>query len=222
MAITTYAEVQAAVANWLDRTDLTSRIPEFIALAETQMNRALRVSRMIQIDTATIGTDNRYSTVPTNYLEAKSYSVSRDGMSSVLKPAPLEVLATYRQASDSAGTPRYYATTGTPTGRQFEHYPTPDQDYTGTLTFYAKIPALSITNVTNWVLDDAPDAYLYGSLLQAAPFLRDNEQMAVWNQGFQGALQGLRDMDRTPAGELRADIGLTARRSGSYDITQDF
>ena len=52
MAIGTYAELQTAVANWLDRDDLTDRIPEFIALAEAKMNRVLRISLMENVSTA--------------------------------------------------------------------------------------------------------------------------------------------------------------------------
>ena len=51
MAIGTYAELQTAVANWLDRDDLTDRIPEFIALAEAKMNRNLRISLMENVST---------------------------------------------------------------------------------------------------------------------------------------------------------------------------
>lgn len=223
MSITTYAELQAAVANWLDRTDLTARIPEFVSMAEAQMNRKLRITRMIQRDTATISTDNRYSTVPTNYLEVKSYVLSLGSQSWVLKALPADVMQTYRQASNAAGPPRYYALNGTSSGRDFEHYPTPDQAYTATLAFYAKIPALTTTNTTNWVLDEFPDAYLYGTLLQAAPFLRDAEQMGVWNAGFLAAIEEMKTSERTQTAELRTDIGLTARgRMGAYDITRDF
>ena len=55
MAINTYATLQTAVANWLDRSDLTDRIPEFIALAEARMNRTLRLAIMLNVDETTLG-----------------------------------------------------------------------------------------------------------------------------------------------------------------------
>ena len=55
MAINTYATLQTAVANWLDRSDLTDRIPEFIALAEARMNRNLRLALMLNVDQTTLG-----------------------------------------------------------------------------------------------------------------------------------------------------------------------
>lgn len=224
MAITTYAELQVAVANWLDRSDLTTRIPEFIAMAEAQVNRTLRITRMINQDTAILGTDNRYSSVPDDYLEAITYTVSRtaDRLDPWrLEPAPIAVLAGYRAANDGPRPPRFYATMSlTGIGRDFEHYPTPDTNYYATLNYYARLPALSNTVASNWLLADAPDAYLYGALLQAAPFLRDAEYAQVWNAGFQNALDGLRSMDRTPAGKLRTDTALSSR-SGRYDINRD-
>lgn len=220
MSISTFAELQTAIAGWLNRDDLTARIPDFIALNEAAINRTLRITRMHQRASATISTDNHYSSVPTNFLEAITYSLSKDHQTWRLEPAPVEVLADYRAANDSAGVPRFYAITGTATGREFEHYPTPDAAYEGTLTFFAKAPALSVSSPTNWLLTDAPDAYLYGSLLQAAPYLRDAEYAAVWSAGYTAALEGLKAMERTKVGKLRTDIALSSR-SGVYDVSRD-
>lgn len=224
MAITTYEELKTAVANWLDRTDLTARIPEFISLTEPVIlggpeGEGLRVTRMRQIDTATIGTDNRYSTVPTNFLESIVYELSDGTDSWKLTPATPDLIADYRENSSTAGKPRVYAITGTSSGRQFEHYPPPDQNYTGTLTFYAKPTPLSATNPTNWILDEEPNAYFYGALLQAAPYLRDNDYLPVWNAGLAAALNRLAKMERPRATKLRADVALLSRTSTDYPIS---
>ena len=226
MAIATYADLQAAVANWIDRTDLTARIPEFVALCEAQMFRKLRVTRMIQRDTATIDQTNRYSTVPANYLETIAYSLSDGTTSWQLEPSTVEQIADFRANNDQPSKPRVYAQSGTAFGREFEHYPTPDRAYTGTLVFYGKPNALGssigsppVVVTTNWILDEAPDAYLYGTLLQAAPYLRDTQQAQVWADGFSSALDDLRANDRTKAPILRTELpGLAIRTS--YDITR--
>ena len=131
------------------------------------------------------------------------------------------MISDYRAANDAASRPRVYAITGTSAGREFEHYPTPDQAYEGTLTFYGKPDALgsgSPAVTTNWILDEAPDAYLYGTLLQAAPYLRDNDQAAIWADGFAAALADLRANERTKAGRLTTELPGLGRQS--YDITR--
>lgn len=227
MAFASYAELIVEVAEWLDNTSLAARIPAFVALCEADMNRKLRVPRMIQRDTANIGTDNSFSAVPSNYLDVILYELS-DGINIWrLDPAPIELIADYRAGSDAPGRPRVFGVNGTDTGREFEHYPTPDRTYVGTLTYYGKPLALNsvvtatppVNVTTNWILQEAPDAYLYGTLLQAAPYLRDNEQARVWSDGYANALQGLKGAERRLAGKLRTDMaGLVGRRS--YDITR--
>ena len=209
MAITTYADLQAAIADWLDRADLTLRIKDFIALAEAQMNRGLRVRRMVSRSTASV--DGGFAELPSDYLQA--IALRLDGER--LAPAPPEVIADYRSASDSPGKPRVFAIVG----GELQFFPSPDRAYDVELTYHAKIPALSVSNPSNWVLAEAPDAYLYGALLQAAPYLRDNEAAQVWNAGFTAALDGLRMADRTPAGLLRVEPSLREQRA--YSVTTD-
>jgi len=104
-------------------------------------------------------------------------------------------------------------------GDEFQYYPSPDASYTATLTYYARIPALSVSATTNWLLTAHPDAYLYGALLQAAPYLRDNDALQVYGAGYTAALSSIRAAERTQAGKLRVDTGLIQRRS--YDIYRD-
>jgi hypothetical protein len=89
----------------------------------------------------------------------------------------------------SAGAPQFYAHTA----GQIELFPVPGESYTGELLYYAKVPALSDANTTNWLLTDSPDVYLYGSLLQTAPYLRDDERAAVWAGLYSAAVVRLND-----------------------------
>lgn len=182
MAITTYAELQTAVANWLDRTDLTSRTPEFIALAEAGINRDVKHWRGEKRATATI--DARFSAVPTDYLNAVRFQISTSERP--LEPISVQDMHQRRAAADDAsGIPAYYALTG----GEFEFYPTPSSSYTGTLYYRAKVPALSDANTSNWVLANAPDVYLYGSLVHSAPFLVEDERVATWGALYSQAVQ---------------------------------
>jgi hypothetical protein len=100
--------------------------------------------------------------------------------------------------------PRYYAIDGD----QIRFAGTPDTSYTANLTYYARIPALSEADQTNWLLENHPDAYLYGSLIHSAPYIREDERIVTWLGGFQKALDDIRmaDARETYGGPLRARI----------------
>ena len=165
MALTTYAELQTTIADFLNRDDLTSAIPTFITLAEADMSRNLRHWRQEKRSTAEI--DTQYSAIPADFMEAiRFYITSGD-------TAPLELISQaqmldrrYRNA-DTSGQPHYYAITA----GEIEVYPTPDGTYDAELYYFSRIPALSDSNTSNWVLEYFPDAYLYGALVHSAPYL---------------------------------------------------
>ena len=87
------------------------------------------------------------------------------------------------------GRPYYYAMTGA----QFELYPIPDGTYASELLYFAKIPALSDSATTNWLLTNAPDAYLYGALIHSAPYLKDDARIQIWAGLYQSAIDNLND-----------------------------
>jgi len=88
---------------------------------------------------------------------------------------------------DTTGIPRYYRHSE----NQFEFCPSPDGSYGVELLYYQRIPALSDSNTTNWLLTEAPDAYLYGALIHSAPYLADDQRTAVWAQIFGATMQRL-------------------------------
>lgn len=185
MSITTYATLQTAVANWLEREDLTDRIPEFIALAEGQMNRALRVNRMLKRATATI-TDG-FSAVPSDHLQPRSMRDSDERLLQFITPEQMSTI----KALDTGGPLAYFALVGT----EFEYAPVPDDGEEVTLTYYSKIPALSDSNTDNWVLTAHPDAYLFGAVMEAAIYLQDGAMAQAAQSRFAGALDAIRAAD---------------------------
>lgn len=198
MALSTYATLQSAIADWLERADLTARIPDFITLAEAQINRALRVRRMIERATAQI--TDAYSVTPTDFLEIVSMVLTNGVEPLQLSPAPPETLDGYGTGQET-GQPRFWAVVG----EEIRYYPTPDRAYTATLTYYAKIPALTDTNTTNWVLQTHPDAYLFGALKEAGPFLKDADVLSMFEGKYQAAIRSIKDAERTRVGPLRSD-----------------
>ena len=185
MAITTYTQLKTAISNWLDRDDLDAVIPDFITLAEHQMERVVRHYKMVERSSGAL--DSQYSAVPADWLETIRMSIS-DGNTSKVDQTSLTDLMDKREAGlNQVGRPRFYAHAG----ESFELYPTPNQTYNIELMYYQKIPALSTSQATNWLLDFAPDAYLYGSLMQAAPYLGEDERVAVWNGLYNSAISSI-------------------------------
>lgn len=194
MSITTYSELQTAVANWLGRDDLTARIPEFIALAEAKMNRTLRCFQQEGRSTASVNLSNtepQFITLPTDFQMMKSLRLSGVTGKPRLQYLTNSQLDDYRTGvNDQTGQPQFFSVFGT----ELELAPTPDSAYTLEMIYRANIPALTNTNTTNWLLTLAPDAYLYGALLEAAPYMRDSDQLQIWGSGFKSVIEDLNQL----------------------------
>ena len=114
MAIGTYAELQTAVANWLDRGDLTERIKEFIGLAEARMNRVLRLQLMVSIDTTTLGGSStlvagtRDYALPSGYLQMVDFALTTDPITPLSYITPENMNRMW--AGSQLGIPRAYTT----------------------------------------------------------------------------------------------------------------
>ena len=174
MAIDTYSELKSAIADWLNRDDLTSVIPNFIELAEAELTRNLRHRKMIVRADATI--DSEYTQTPDDWFQTQTLILETDPITTLEYLTP-DALNEKRKSSSANGKPLFYTMIGT----EIQVYPVPSGDYTAELVYYAKIPALSDSQTTNWLLDFAPDIYLYGSLMQSAPYLQDDQRLSVWN-----------------------------------------
>jgi len=183
----TYAGLKASVADWLNRADLAAVVPDFIALAEGQMNRRLRVRRMVVAATAQVSAE--YETLPSDFAGALALTLADGRQLDFLTPDALaQKKFPHRPRS---GEPTHYSVVGT----QLQFYPYPDQSYTALLTYYQMLPPLA-ANGANWLLAFAPDAYLYGALTQASPYLKDDVRIPVWGELFTTALSDLKAADR--------------------------
>jgi hypothetical protein len=173
MAITTYSELKSAVADFLNRDDLTSAIPNFIALAEATLNRRMRAPEMVTRATVTV--DAEYENRPADWMETIRYQITTNPITVVEFVTPEEAIIQKTKFSTS-GVPIFFSTVGT----QFQHIPAPDTSYTGELMYYARIAGLSDSNTSNWLLTANPDIYLYATLIQSAPYLKEDERITVW------------------------------------------
>lgn len=189
MAISNYGELKSAIADWLMREDLTSVIPTFIDMAHARLNRQLRVRDMVVRATAVA--DAQFTQLPADFLEMRNLQINTMG-GIPLNYVTAHQMDEYRMGNgDSAGTPALF----TITGDLLELWPTPSQEFDVEMAYYSKIATLSDDADTNWLLDKAPEVYLYGALAQAAPYLKEDERIQVWASLHDRALQELRDED---------------------------
>ena len=179
MAITTYAELQAAAANWLVRGDLTARIPEFIALAEARLNRVLR-ARMAEAEQALTGVvGSRFIPLPASFAEALALWIETPNGRRALSFAEPALIG----ACSLRGEPGAWSI-----DRDRLAFERPcDQAYGFTLRMLTKF-ALSNTAPTNALLADYPDVYLFATLCEAAPFLRDAELAGAYEARLERAI----------------------------------
>lgn len=180
MSITTYSELQTAVTDRLARQDFTSaQTQECISLCEAEMQRILKAQDM-EAKTEAFTIQNEFEQVPVNFLEVISFWVTTSSR------YPLQLMSDEMQAFSyqTSDKPRFYSVVG----NQFHFAPIPDGTYTATLTYFQKIPALSSTNTTNWLLTANPDAYLYGSCKHGAIRLQNPESAMYYDGLFKAAL----------------------------------
>lgn len=185
MTIATYDELKSSVADFLNREDLTSAIPSFIRLAESRIDRDLRHWRMEKRSTAEL--DTQYSAIPADFLQPIRLQITDAPTSEVAPISTAQMLQLRGDRNDRVGRPTNYALTA----GGLELYPTPDITYNASLVYYGRVPALSGTNATNWLLTEAPDAYLYGALIHSAPYLKDDARIQVWEALFALSLNAL-------------------------------
>lgn len=182
MAITTYSELKTSVANWLNRDDLTATIPDFISLAEARIARDLRHWK--QEKRVTTDANERYENLPNDLIEIRQVQHTSGGVISSISSVEME---NRRAALNTTGKPKYMRLTAD----QMEFYPTPDTSYSISMLYYGRIPALSDLEPDNWLLRDAPDVFLYGALLQSAPYLVDDARVQVWAGLYQSGIEAL-------------------------------
>ena len=189
MAINTYGTLQTAIANWLDRDDLTSRIPEFISLTEAIFNRTLRIRAMETIVSDNTPSGSKEDSLPTGYLQMREIHLETSPIVPLSYITP-EIMYRIRAGSVN-GRPNSY----TIMGENILFGPTPDSVYAYSMTYYKALDALADNAPVNWAILNAPDMYLYGTLLQAEPFLMNDERVPLWERGFRQAISDLQEQD---------------------------
>lgn len=181
MALSNYTDLQAAVANHLHRNDLTAIIPDLIALAESRIARTVRVGAMENRATGT--SSGQTISLPTGFLELRSLQIVVGGDTKSLS------YITPERVGSETGEPQSYSIIGD------NIYLHPYGSYSYVLTYYKKFDPLA-TSSTNWLLTNAPEIYLYGTLVEATPYVMDDARLATYSQLFSSAVIDLERSDR--------------------------
>lgn len=183
-----YDNLIANIAETLNRQDLVAAIPGFIALVEGRVNAddRFRILPSMQRSTAILSppTDpimGSFIPMPADYISMQNFRLLQ-----VPPPGSIELLTTTQMDEKRAllpdsDQPKFYCVTG----EEFEIRPMPDTTYTAQMIYFANVPPLGTSNESNWLLQRYPNVYYYGALMEAAPYLRNDERVGVWGSMYE-------------------------------------
>ncbi|MBC7076274.1 MAG: hypothetical protein H5T98_09475 [Syntrophomonadaceae bacterium] len=200
MSISNFTELKAAVANWLERDDLTDRIPEFIAMGEALLNRRLRVKEMEATATITPSISVKYVALPSRYMETLSFT---DDLGYKLIAVDSEKLESLAYAS-SASRPSYYNIAS-----RIDFERVADATYNYTLRYLKRLDIAA--DATNSVLTAHPDCYLYAALLHSAPFVIDDGRATTWKAFLEVAIKDANNQSNRSLQTLATELPSSGR-----------
>ena len=192
--VMTYDSLTSTVLQYLERRDaaVVEAIPTFITLCEFEIAQYIKTLGQMEVVDANMNIGNPVIAKPARWRKTVSMTLSNEGDKQPILLRKLEYLNTYAQDVTATGTPLYYA------DYDFEHWivaPTPDQAYSFEALCYTRLQPLSSAYQTNWLTQNAPNAMLFGTLKQTAPFLKNDARLALWKQMFDEALAALKTED---------------------------
>ena len=191
MSYTNYSDLQASVAGYLGRSDLTTQIPDFIRFAEIRLGRELRTRQMLNSATAPTVANDARTALPTDFLEIRDLFVQGTPRRPLSYMSPS---AFSREAkADTFGLPVFY----TLLSSEFQFAPKPDAVYTLEILYYAKPTFLSTSNASNVFLANYPDALLYASLIEAEPYLINDARSQLWATLYDRAIKNITEANES-------------------------
>jgi hypothetical protein len=192
--VMTYDSLTSTVLQYLERRDaaVVEAIPTFITLCEFEIAQYIKTLGQMEVVDSTMNIGNPVIAKPARWRKTVSMTLSNGGLKQPILLRKLEYLNAYAQDVTATGTPLYYA------DYDFEHWivaPTPNQAYAFEALCYTRLQPLSSSAQTNWLTQNAPNAMLFGTLKQTAPFLKNDARLALWKQMFDEALAALKTED---------------------------
>lgn len=200
--VLTYNSLTDTVLQYLERKDkaVVDAIPTFITLAEFEIAEQIKTLGQLQVVETTLSTGDPVVQKPARWRKTVSMNITVNGKKQPVLLRKYEYLKNYWPDVSQTSSPQYYADI------DWDHWylaPTPDQDYAMEVLYYERIAPLSSTNQTNWITQNAPNAMLFGTLLQAMPFLK-NDQRQIFQQKYTESMQALKAEDVARVGDRQA------------------
>jgi hypothetical protein len=200
--VLTYDSLTSTVLQYLERQDaaVVAQIPTFITMCEFEIAEQIKTLGQLQVATSQVTPSNPVLAKPARWRKTVSITINNGTTNTPVFLRKFEYLKNFWPNATLTGLPQYYSDT------DYEHWylaPTPDQDYDFEVLYYERIAPLSETNQTNWLTQYAPNAMLYGTLLQAMTFLK-NDNRQIFQQKFDAALAALKTEDVARVGDRQA------------------
>ena len=190
--VTNYGTLKTEIATYLNRDDLTNRIPGFIDLAQDRIAKVVRAKEMEATNSTPTVADQANYTLPTNYLEFRRVYYDDTTTKTRLEyRSPTHYYSIYGNAA--SGTPTVF----TMEAGEILLGPAPDAIQTIELLYYNRLTDFSADSDTNALLTNATGLYLYGALLESAPFLGADARIVTWTQMFENAVDIVNESDIT-------------------------
>ena len=199
--VLTYDNLVSTIEQYLERNDdaVVSQIPVFITLAEFEIAQQIKTLGQIEVAQGVMSINNPIIQKPARWRKTVSMSVTSGGEKAPVSLRKYEYLTNYN-AESANGLPLYYG------DYDYDNWfvsPIPDQGYTFEVLVYQRLQPLSSTNQTNWITNNAPNAMIFGALLQAVIYLKDDARQ-IFQQKYDMAMQALKAEDVTRVGDRSA------------------
>lgn len=202
-SVMTYDSLVENIQSYLNRTDTATieKIPLFIMLAEQIIASQIKFLGNLTVNESAMTTGTNVIDKPVRWHKTVSMNITVAGVKQPVLLRKYEYLREYWPNDTLEGLPKFYA------DYDYTHWlvaPTPDDDYTFEVLYYERVQPLDSTNQTNWFTIYAPQALLYGALLQAMPFIKNDERVALWQQQYDLIMQTLTAEDRLRVADRQA------------------
>lgn len=197
----TYDGLTSLVLQYLERSDtaVVNFIPTAIMLAEFEIAQDIKTLGQMIVVESTMTAGNPVIAKPALWRKTVSMTVvDANGDKQPVYLRKLEYLNSYAPDVTTTNLPLYYA------DYDYEHWfvaPTPSANFAFEALCYTRLTPLSSSNQTNWLTQNAPNALLFGTLKQTAPFLKDDARLALWSQMFDAAIAALKTEDQLRIGD---------------------
>lgn len=202
-AVMTYDSLVADISSYLERTDTATleKIPQFIMLAEQVIAADLKILGTITVQTSAMTTGSNVIDKPARWHKTVSMNVTVNGKRQPVLLRKYEYIRSYWPDPAQTDVPLYYC------DYDYTHWlvgPTPDANYNFEVLYYERVQPLDSSNQTNWFTIYAPQALLYGTLLQAMPFLKNDDRIPMWQAQYDLIMSTLKNEDKLRIADRQA------------------